>query len=193
MRRALRRYRAPPASRKTPSRRRPDTARRGRRSGRSPSAAARWYSPTVSRHSSGSSWLAIAVEPTRSQNSTVRWRRSPSGTSCGSPCLTTTGAAASSPDCGTAVGWERSAPQSPQNFLPAGFSAPHFAQRLPSDDPQSPQNRLLSGFSELQLVQRIGSPGKTSDPPLVYHPAPRRDQHAARGRFDPRSNHHQFG
>jgi hypothetical protein len=40
-------------------------------------AAARWYSATISRHSSGSIRDAISVEPTRSQNSTVKWRRSP--------------------------------------------------------------------------------------------------------------------
>ena len=39
-------------------------------------------SPTTARQSSGSRWLASTVESTRSQNSTVSWRRSASGT-CG--------------------------------------------------------------------------------------------------------------
>src|SRR5271155_4298395 len=46
------------------------------------------------------------------------------------------------------------APQSPQNRLPDGFSAPHFEQTLASGAPQSPQKRLFSGFSALQLEQR---------------------------------------
>src|SRR5712692_3745560 len=40
------------------------------------SALTRWYSRTTSRSSSGSSCSESAVEPTRSQNITVNWRRS---------------------------------------------------------------------------------------------------------------------
>src|SRR4029453_6610890 len=38
-----------------------------------------WYARTMSRYSSGSSWLESRVESTRSQNITVSWRRSASG------------------------------------------------------------------------------------------------------------------
>jgi hypothetical protein len=37
-------------------------------------------------------------------------------------------------------------PQSPQNRLPAGLSAPHRGHRFASAAPQSPQNRLSSEF-----------------------------------------------
>jgi hypothetical protein len=76
------------------------------------------------------------------------------------------------------VGWERSAPQSPQNCLLGRFSAPHLAQRLPSGDPQSLQNRLLSGFSEPQQVQRIGLPGKPNDWPFLVSPGAGKGQRA---------------
>src|SRR6516225_1726841 len=42
------------------------------------SATHRWYDPITSRISSGSSRDDIGVDPTRSQNMTVSWRRSAS-------------------------------------------------------------------------------------------------------------------
>jgi tetratricopeptide (TPR) repeat protein len=51
---------------------------------------------------------------------------------------------------------ESADPQSPQNRLSPGLSAPHFGQRFASAVPQSPQNFLLGGFSVLQFEQRIG-------------------------------------
>jgi hypothetical protein len=44
-------------------------------------------------------------------------------------------------------------PQSPQNRLSGGFSAPHDGHADPSGVPQSPQNRLPSGFSLPQAAQ----------------------------------------
>src|SRR5579863_5436173 len=52
----------------------------------------------------------------------------------------------------------RRAPQSPQNFLPAGFSAPHEAHLSATALPQSPQKRLPSGLSAPHCPQRIASP-----------------------------------
>ena len=143
-----------------------DITAEARRSPRPPRDGSRRRSRATLR---GQAAAAISVESTRSQNSTVRWRRSPSGTSCGLPCSTT--AAEGSADRGAAFGGEIGAAVAAE-FLARSISAPHLAQRLPSGDPQSPQNRLLSEFSEPQLVQRIGLLGKTRDPPLLYHPAP---------------------
>ena len=86
----------------------------------------------TSRRSSGSSRAPSAVEPTRSQNMTVSWRRSGPCGACGS-----TGAGALPVPAAT--------PQSPQNRLPMGFAPPHAAQRHGNGAPQSPQNRLPSG------------------------------------------------
>ena len=50
------------------------------------------------------------------------------------------------------------APQSPQNFLPDGLSAPHAGQRKNSGAPQSPQTFLLSGLTLPQLGQSMPHP-----------------------------------
>src|SRR5262245_9018367 len=50
-----------------------------------------------------------------------------------------------------------SAPQSPQNFLLAGLSAPHCGHRSSSAAPQSPQNFLPAGLSDWHAEQRIRS------------------------------------
>jgi len=50
------------------------------------------------------------------------------------------------------------APQSPQNFLLSGFSAPHLGQEFASPAPQSPQNFFPARFSEPHVEQRILSP-----------------------------------
>src|SRR5215467_7270930 len=98
----------------------------------------------ISRRSSGSRRDASAVEPTRSQKSTVICRRSADDIGAAGD-----GDAASA---GALNVWRLSAaPQSAQNFLPGGFSAPHTAQRMGSSLPQSPQNFLPSGLAAPQL------------------------------------------
>jgi hypothetical protein len=98
----------------------------------------------ISRRSSGSSRDASAVEPTRSQNSTLSWRRSADDTSA-----TDRGDAASA--AAVAARIVSAAPQSAQNFLPGGFSAPHAVQRDGGGVPQSPQNFFSSGLAAPQL------------------------------------------
>jgi hypothetical protein len=51
------------------------------------------------------------------------------------------------------------APQSPQNFAPGAFSAPHRGQARESPAPHSEQNFFADGFSEPQFEQRIVFPG----------------------------------
>src|SRR5262249_28547231 len=98
----------------------------------------------ISRRSSGSRRDASAVEPTRSQNSTVSCRRSADDTGAGGSGDVASGA-------GVGARMISAAPQSPQNFLPGGFSAPHVAQRVGSGVPQSPQNFFPSGLTAPQL------------------------------------------
>jgi hypothetical protein len=50
------------------------------------------------------------------------------------------------------------APQSPQNLLPDGLSAPHAGQRKDSGAPQSPQTFLPSGLTLPQLGQSMPHP-----------------------------------
>jgi hypothetical protein len=50
------------------------------------------------------------------------------------------------------------APQSPQNLLPDGLSAPHAGQRKDSGAPQSPQTFLPSGLTLPQLRQSMPHP-----------------------------------
>src|ERR671932_163898 len=107
----------------------------------------------ISRRSSGSRRAESAVEPTRSQNITVSWRRSAEGFRADGKAdgSTTHGAAGVDPRA-FAVS---AAPQSPQNLLPDGFSAPHAAQRTGSGAPQSPQNFFPSGLTLPQLGQSM--------------------------------------
>nr|WP_245320431.1 hypothetical protein [Bradyrhizobium lablabi] len=56
------------------------------------------------------------------------------------------------------------APQSPQNLLPDGLSAPHAGQRKISGAPQWPQILLPSGLTLPQLGQSISHPIKL----LIY-------------------------
>ena len=113
------------------------------------SAQHRWYALIISRVSSGSSRVDSAVDPTKSQNITVSWRRSGLGIGCCAEAAV--GAAASEP----AVGAARLAPHSEQNFDPARFWAPHATHRNGTAAPQSLQNLLPSGTSALQLGHSI--------------------------------------
>ena len=83
------------------------------------------------------------MEPTRSQNNTVKCRRSPTNeTSAGIP--TVAGAAAAS-----------AAPQSAQNLALAGVSAPHFGHLIASGLPHSAQNRFAGKLLVPHFGQRI--------------------------------------
>src|SRR5262249_9686224 len=86
-------------------------------------------------------------EPTKSQKSTVRCRRSPAVAAMRlvSTALATTGSA-------------RDAPHSPQNLKGGTFSLPHVGQRSRNCAPHSPQYFLSDGFSLPQFEHRIGAP-----------------------------------
>src|SRR5215472_2891598 len=93
------------------------------------SATHLWYEPIVSRRSSGSSREASAVEPTRSQNITVSWRRS---------ALSTREDSGMTAGAGLVVS-PRGLPQPPQNLEVAPFSKPQARQRKDSGVPHSVQ------------------------------------------------------
>ena len=96
----------------------------------------------IALKSSGSSLADSAVDPTRSQNSTVSWRRSIGRVSRA---------------VGTTAGEFRRnlVPQSPQNLFWAGFATPQAGQRRTAAAPHRPQNFLCSGTSAAQFVQCI--------------------------------------
>src|SRR5262249_30725775 len=98
--------------------------------------------------SSGSRRAERPVEPTRSQNITVSWRRS---ADCGQA---SDDGDATSPGVGDAPTLS-AAPQSPQNFFPAGFSAPQAVQRIGRGAPQSPQNFFPSRLALPHLEQSM--------------------------------------
>src|SRR6202035_3216956 len=88
------------------------------------SAQQRWYAPTISRMSSGSSRAESAVEPTRSQNMTVSWRRSAGAAGEEGGALPTLGLLAVSGSDTASF-----SPHSKQNLAPAGLACPHEGQR----------------------------------------------------------------
>jgi hypothetical protein len=115
----------------------------------------------ISRKSSGSSLVASAVDPTRSQNITVSWRRSAEELGADEEvegCATGAKVGADTRAAGAAPIGMSAAPQSPQNLLPDGLSAPHAGQRKNSSAPQSPHTLLLSGLTLPQLGQSISHP-----------------------------------
>src|SRR6202158_1173091 len=111
-----------------------------------------WYCAMRSRHSSASSCCDSGVEPTRSQNSTVSWRRSPTSVGLGAAGARSGGAVGVGASGGAARSL-REAPHSPQNFLFAGFSARQCGHRFSSAPPHSPQNFLPAGLSLPQWRQ----------------------------------------
>src|SRR2546428_1411801 len=111
------------------------------------SALRRWYARTTARHSSGSSCSESAVEPTRSQNMTVNWRRSAPRTS-----------RTESRVWGLVSGGWRGVPHSAQNLACGGFSTSQLGQRCLSEPPHSMQNLAPSRFSVPQAAQRIQLP-----------------------------------
>ena len=103
----------------------------------------------ISRRSPGSRRDASVVEPTRSQNSTVSCRRSADATGRGDAARV----------CALDARMVSAAPQSTQNLLPGGFSAPYAMQRTAKGVPQSPQNYLPQlGHSMPHLIdQRLSA------------------------------------
>src|SRR4029077_18164497 len=111
----------------------------------------------TSRRSSGSRRAASSVEPTRSQNITVSWRRSALSVRGGGAAVIV-GAAVS----------PVSLPQPPQNLAVGSFSKPQAGHDEGSGFPHSAQKRLVTAFPALQLGQRIWDPsGPGAD--LVEH------------------------
>src|SRR5215472_4505679 len=100
----------------------------------------------ISRHSSGSSRAAISVEPTRSQNNTVRCRRSP-------PADAATGAVPAASAGGTTS--PNAVPHSPQKLSSGWLGAPHLGQAATSGVPQLVQNLRPARLSRPHLEQRI--------------------------------------
>src|SRR2546421_5038499 len=96
----------------------------------------------IALKSSGSSLAEGAVDPTRSQNSTVSCRRS-TGREPRTVCTT----AGESP--------RNLVPQSPQNLFGTRFAAPQAGQRRATAAPQCPQNFFRTGTSAAQFVHCI--------------------------------------
>src|SRR5262245_35817548 len=121
-----------------------------------------WYACTTSRNSSGSSCCESAVEPTRSQNITVNWRRSASGAlgTAARGAVGAIGSAEGSLRIGTeACSWS-AVLHSPQNLACGAFAKPHRSQRRLSAVPHSLQNFSPSEFSNPQLAQCILLPSR---------------------------------
>src|SRR6516162_9765825 len=97
----------------------------------------------IPRRSSGSNRADSGVEPTRSQNITVSWRRSAVSERGGGGAG---GAGAAASPTGL--------PQPPQKLAVGSFSNPQTGHREGSGAPHSAQKRLLAAFSAMQLGQR---------------------------------------
>src|SRR5690242_2311944 len=89
----------------------------------------------------------MPVEPTRSQNNTVKWRRSP-------PADGITGAVTAS----AARASLNAVPHSPQNVSPGWTGAPHFGQVVTRGAPHVVQNLRPSRLSLPHFEQRIFPP-----------------------------------
>src|ERR1700747_2455018 len=108
----------------------------------------------ISLMSSGSSRAESAVEPTRSTNMIVSWRRS---------AVEAGGAATSGDTAGAVDGAAVSLlPQFEQNLAPARLVAPQEVQPTGSAAPHASQNRLSSGVSKRQLGHSMSAPHPTS-------------------------------
>src|SRR5215472_11047536 len=124
----------------------------------------------MARASSGSRSSISSIDPLMSANSAVTVLRSPSGIAWASASPVTVSVGAPAPALGIRVAdaaprsGDNEVPQSPQNFLSSGFSAPHLGQGLASCAPQSPQNLFPEGLSERHLLQRISyAPSSSSN------------------------------
>jgi hypothetical protein len=107
-------------------------------------ATALWYAAMTYRRSSGSSLAERAVEPTRSQNITVSWRRS---------ALSARDSEGAAGCVGPAVS-PIGLPHPPQNLAAGSFSKPQAGQGDGSGAPHWAQKRLAVAFSAMQLGQR---------------------------------------
>src|SRR5262245_24676783 len=122
------------------------------------------------RRSSGSSWVERAVEPTRSQNITVSWRRSAStvtgrgsSAACSAGLLRLFRVVLFGADFALVFAWSlfsmgcaaSGLPHWPQKRARGRFSNPQLAQRNWKGSPHPIQNFMPSGFSKPQLAQRI--------------------------------------
>src|SRR5262245_4171084 len=94
---------------------------------------------------------ARRVESTRSQKSTVSWRRSPRVPGVG--VLEGIDTRLPTPHPCTSV------PHSPQNLIPGAFANPQLGHLAFSDAPHSPQNFMPLAFSKPQAGQCIDGPG----------------------------------
>ena len=126
--------------------------------------AAAWKGRTMTGKSSGSSDVASDVEPARSQNMTVTWRRSGTGSARRAPAGPASRPRSAPvkdlphPPQNFAVGWLEKvqsgqvtgsdAPQLPQKRAPASFFTPHFGQFMfllpPRRQVSQPYLRILS-------------------------------------------------
>jgi hypothetical protein len=93
-----------------------------------------------------------------SANSAVTVLRSPSiGADEASDAIRIAGSAAFAGSVCTAGEGVSDAPQSPQNFSPGSFDAPHRGHFEASGAPHSPQNLRPSRLSELHFAQRTAT------------------------------------
>src|SRR5262249_22026622 len=141
----------------------------GRRWGGRGGGAAWGYCAMTSRHSSASSCCESGVEPTKSQKSTVSWRRSPAGAAASGA-----GVGVGAPDAGATVGSR--APQPPQNFSPGSFAASHAAQIETIAAPHLAQKRRSrrlacpqDGQRTVPLAPMLCESGGTEPSRLVLH------------------------
>src|ERR1039457_7225517 len=127
----------------------------------------------IDRQSSGSVRSARSIEPITSANSTVTCLRSPSRLALASRIFSARYAGVRVRGSCSLAGPEPTRVPSPspaeepaplsarppalQNFLPAGFTAPHSGQSTiaASDAPQAPQKSEPSGFSSPHVGQTI--------------------------------------
>src|ERR1700724_4703688 len=104
----------------------------------------------ISRKSPGSRRAESAVEPTRSQNMTVSWRRS------AAPSAREVGAAVAGMVVVSGFTAESACPHSEQYLAPVRFTALHNGQRAERSAPQALQNLLPSGTSAWQPGHSTG-------------------------------------
>src|SRR5215212_5507278 len=116
----------------------------------------------ISRRSSGSRRAESAVDPTRSQNITVSWRRS--AEESGTAGVRDAGVGDSEVDAPAEVSF---APQSPQNLALDGLRLPQDGHDEGIGAPHSMQKRLPCGSSVRQLGHSMAHPTFRVDQPTT--------------------------
>src|SRR5215510_13819148 len=127
------------------------------------SVEAFWYTRTMSRYSSGSSWEESFVESTRSQNITVSclrsasdvWAATDGDATCVGCSVGVVGVGTSCAGRGTDCCPVSDAPHSLQNFAPGRFAVLQAGQAKGSGVPHASQNFAPSRFAVPQLVQSM--------------------------------------